>query len=522
MSEIIPTPPTKEDAGPIGRKVRRSLAVVSAGTEFLISRRGLQILFMIGGMVLAVAGWLRPPLSPDIRAIYIPLGLCNTAGSAPEEILYGPRRLGLDRLGVLLLGLLGAGLGVALWRPQRFDTVLGAVLCAAIAANAAVCCNHPGLIELIDIELEQRQQIVEIENSRTLAERSMAVYDNGRIDLLALPSADEQRGDLERGWMYMVYGWWLIPWTIAGILLTGRGSLPRRLAHIGRWAFLGIFLACAVCNRRLCAEHDWNQARRLEGQCDYAAAQKALSRAVALFPEFERMERTWLLAGKLDYCQKRSTPESRFFLAYQLARDKNRPRAIAYREDLPWWIKRRPDFREGLTTAPATLYPTLLNGGVNGDVTGQGYIDPSEPQLAVPLLEVNHETEELPGAAALMEGLLADENPNPALQHQAARLWTMVGLDAHGRSMVSKNVEPVNFEESRGLAAARDAWVRASRLRPASTARNFSWAWYPPARTTTAWAWRRRNLGRSWIRPIKPFAPTSCPSLATLVSRPAK
>src|SRR5205807_8744926 len=100
----------------------------------------------------------------------------------------------------------------------------------------------------------------------------------------------------------------------------------------------------------------------------------ALQAAVALFPEFEQLERTWLLAGKLDYRQRRATPAARFFHAYQLGRNKVRPRARAYQQDLPWLIARTQDFREGLYTPPSgydrTLSPGVVNTGTPDDRIG--------------------------------------------------------------------------------------------------------------------------------------------------------
>src|SRR5262249_23630634 len=140
-------------------------------------------------------------------------------------------------------------------------------------------------------------------------------------------------------------GWWLVPWCAAGVLL---GSRRRRWLHLAAWGLAGVVLAGLLCGSRLGAEYYWQQARHLEGCCQYDAARGALQKAVALFPECGRLERTWLLEGKLDHRQGRATRPERFFRAYQLTRDKVRPRAVAYREDLPWLIDRTQDYREGL------------------------------------------------------------------------------------------------------------------------------------------------------------------------------
>ena len=43
----------------------------------------------------------------------------------------------------------------------------------------------------------------------------------------------------------------------------------------------------------------------LEAECRFEDARAALTQAVGLFPEFERLERTWLLTGKLDHAAPR-------------------------------------------------------------------------------------------------------------------------------------------------------------------------------------------------------------------------
>jgi hypothetical protein len=133
-----------------------------------------------------------------------------------------------------------------------------------------------------------------------------------------------------------------------GILLGTPGALRRRAACLALWGGLGLLAAADVCAGRLRAEWYWAEAKRQEAQCHITAARAALERAVALCPDFESMERTWLLTGKLDFRQARRTPQERFFRAYQLGRDKTRPRAVAYHQDLPWLVARTQDYREGL------------------------------------------------------------------------------------------------------------------------------------------------------------------------------
>src|SRR5438128_268440 len=92
-------------AGPAGL-LRRLLQGIGTVVERIVSRRGLALLFLAGAAVLALAGWLRPPLSPDLRSIHLPLGIWPGAGPAPEDVLDGPRRIPPDSAGGLALALL--------------------------------------------------------------------------------------------------------------------------------------------------------------------------------------------------------------------------------------------------------------------------------------------------------------------------------------------------------------------------------------------------------------------------------
>jgi len=149
--------------------------------ERLVSRRGLMLLFFFSAAWLAVAGWIRPPLSGDISGAQLPLGAWaggwdvteSLSGPFPpahlavkvsgelgaDEILHGPRRIWADSVGVLLLAIIVTGAILALCWPRCFATVTGLLLSAAICANAAAVLNHPRLIYLLDLEAEQRAQI---------------------------------------------------------------------------------------------------------------------------------------------------------------------------------------------------------------------------------------------------------------------------------------------------------------------------------------------------------------------------
>src|SRR5262249_22674289 len=140
------------DANPTAGRPWRVAAWVAALADAVVSRRGLAVLFLAGAAALATAGWLRPPLSPGIRGVHLPLGVGNEGKPTPESILAGPRRVVPTSAGVILLALIGAGLVVVLRRPDRLGVVAGVLLCASVAGNAAAALNHPALIELLEHE----------------------------------------------------------------------------------------------------------------------------------------------------------------------------------------------------------------------------------------------------------------------------------------------------------------------------------------------------------------------------------
>jgi tetratricopeptide (TPR) repeat protein len=457
--------------------LQRLLQGLATVLEWGVGPRGLALAFLVAATALVLAGWLRPPLSPDLRSIYLPLGLWQ-ATLVPEEILHGPRRVPADSAGIVLLVLIAAGAAAVVRRPECLGVVAGLLLCGALAANAALVCNHPTLIEMLDREYEQRRQIASMSaespegNPMSPEENPMAAPNNGRVGLAGAPVADEQRADLVRGWVYLLYGYWLVPWAVAGIFFGSPGPLSRRLVGATLWAALGSGVAGLVCFQRLHAEYYWCRARALEGEGDAHAAREALRMANTLFPPFEHLERTWLLAGKLDYRQKRPTPFAHFFQAYQLARDKVRARAVAYQQDFPWQIARTQDYREGLYTPPAgydrTLTPGLADTGTLDARVGHHLFGLEAPSSTLFQTYWFANTWELRKAILLMEELLArGGEPHPAVRHQTARLWTDLGLHYYLRGTIVTDAGLVYSEQDRRLMAAQAAWLRASQISPA-------------------------------------------------------
>jgi tetratricopeptide (TPR) repeat protein len=431
---------------------------------------------------------------------------------AAEQLLAGPRRTAPDGIGVILLALLASGTALVLWRPDRLGVVAGLVLATAVAGNAAAALNHPALIELMDLEYEQRRQIVESVNIPTMQEDPMATRDNGRIGATGAPDADDLRGDPARGWVYLLHGRWLVLWAVAGLVLATPGTLPRRLRRACCWIAVGGALAGMVCSRRLAGECCWAQALRQEGTGDHEAARQALQTAVSLFPEFDHLERTWLLAGKLDHRQGRSTPQEQFFRVYQLARDRSRPRAVASLHGFPWVIHRTADYREGLATRSSSLDRNLQPGEVGSGTEDKrsGHYRPESPAFDVPgkipvegagepvvrghwrnlggrtgadeglvrkLLESDADAArglELAWAAALNIDLVAGERfRGPPVCNQAARVWADIGMTYYQKGVYFKDTDRVFFQDSRCLGVAEDAWRQASALAPANRCSRF-------------------------------------------------
>jgi hypothetical protein len=323
----------------------RALAAVF---ELAVSPRGLALAYLLVAAALAVTGWLRPPLSADIPGTRLPLGCWAGGEVAPEDLLSGRGPAGPGRLGVILLAVVLLGAGAVLVRPQSLGVTAGLLLGAALAANAAAACNHPALIELLDDEFEQRQQIATAvtrpprpdDPSVTRWPRGGEVWadpNNGRFGSLSRLDENGQRGDLSRGWVYLLNGRWLVLWAGIGVLVGSRGPLRRRWGLLAAWGVLGALLATGLCYRRLVAEHHWSQAKLREAEGDWPEARRSLEAAVSWLPEFDRLERTWLLAGKLDFSEGRVTPRARFFQAYQLSRspdEVSRRAALAVMEEL--------------------------------------------------------------------------------------------------------------------------------------------------------------------------------------------
>jgi hypothetical protein len=332
------TEPLRPPAAGLWRRARAGLA---AGLEWPLSRRGLCLLFFLLAGAWALVTWVRPPLSPDLCAFQIPCRLTPDAPGLPERaVRAGAPFLPLS-LGTVLAALAAAGAAASLWRPGLLGPAAGLLLAVALAANAVAVCNFPALVEALDHEQGQRQNIISalpapgepppLADKRT-GRIGGGPTPSGRVS--AAPVQDQEWGGLSRGLAYLLYGPYLVYLAGVGVLFGTAGSLGRRLAHLAAWAVAGALLAGLACWPRLAAERHWEQAKAREAAGDCPGARAELEKAVAGFPELRLLQRTWLMAGKLDYRERRHTPAERFYLAYQYGLSKDWSRALALVREL--------------------------------------------------------------------------------------------------------------------------------------------------------------------------------------------
>jgi tetratricopeptide (TPR) repeat protein len=437
-----------------------------AAVDVALSRRGLAGIFFAICAALTLAGWLRPTLSSDIRAIHIPLGVLSAEGAEPETILRGPRSIPPDSLGMVLLTMILVCTLAVLIAPRWLGKAAGVLLAAALAGNAAAALNHPALIEMLDYEYEQRQQMARMVGATD--DDVMADGTNGRVGLRGIPVGDEQRGDPMRGWLYLLYGRWLVLWAAIGIFLGCEGPLRRRWGVFTIASLLGTVTAVAVCAPRLRAEYCWARALHHEQAGRYVDARQALTTAVATFPAFARLERTWLLAGKLDCHEGKHTPVAQFFAAYQLARDKQAPRGISLGQDLPWVIAGTRDYRSGLAATPSGFNLSVAADAGRPGTPGFTQTARRVPQSLRP--DYNYARSREPRlAAAILEKLLEQDGMDqPCVRSQAARLAVTSGLTLYCRGPAVIDSQPWLDRRTQNvhLTAALDAWQRASVLDP--------------------------------------------------------
>jgi tetratricopeptide (TPR) repeat protein len=439
--------------------------IATALLEPCFTDRGLGLLVLAFAALLVYGGWIRPPLSPDLRTLYVPLGAWDLRDAAtPEEILMKSKGVPPDSLGLMLFGLLAVGAVVVLWQPKWTGAVCGMILAASICGNL-VLVNHPGLVELMDLEYGQRCQMVTTIGRSPVTSPLTGPFNGRIIGHTGSYEYDQMAGDSTRSLVYLDFGRWLIPLTALGCVLGTGGGLRRRIISILVWITAGFGLSGLVCARRLYAEFYWSQALREESRAEYGLARRSLNESLAAFPELRQLERTWLFMGKLDHAEGQMTTAQRFFRAYQLNRDQELPRGVTTAEDLGADPLSVLDDREELhpmMTGPYLDVSPSIAGAHNFQV------GLSRPEGFDARNYARSHDKERRIALDLMEQLCAGQiNEVPAIRRKTARLWTQLGLtDYPGPSGFTDSTGLIFFPQNRALGAAHAKWRRALELEP--------------------------------------------------------
>lgn len=287
--------------------------------ELAISRRGLSLSAIGLLAVLSMSPWLRPPLSRDLRAATLPLGVWNGTEYDPADLL-ATRRFRYDSVALPLLIVCAAGACVIAFRPQELQYFSGFVILLSIAGTAAVMFNHPRLISAMDAEVFQRDEIrrvMQVHEDFSLAGRTksrihLRNQHNGLLDVSEEPS------EATHAWLYLAWSPWLV---MAAMFITGAsvgGTWRHRAGTVAAWLSLGLLLAGAVTWRRCLAERYWKISASLENTNDFDGAAEALDNVLAVMPNFEDTPRMWLARGRLDVRRNIDSVEALVFRALKV------------------------------------------------------------------------------------------------------------------------------------------------------------------------------------------------------------
>ncbi|MFH0983215.1 MAG: hypothetical protein V2A79_16975 [Planctomycetota bacterium] len=458
-------PPTLAASG--GQRflpVRLLLMILEAAAwvgDRLVSPRGLGLAFLAVTALSAVSGWIRPPISGDIRGLYIPLFGDSDAG-VPGDHLYGLRRFVPLSVGTILLSACGVGAVLVVLKPSRVRVSAGLVLCALLVCQAAVLFNHPDLVEELDRQNTQCESLVTV--LQETVQPQLKITFQPRVGRRA-PGTRE--GGLLGMIIYMPTEQLVfLLLALAAVGLAYPGTLHRRLGRMAVWGLAGALLACAASSSRLLAEYSWTQAVDAENHGEVEAAQCHLRTALERFPAFARMRETWEFLGRLDYRRSCLTAASRFFLAAQWARNEQDVRAIAELEALVREGQPTPEIRRWLADALTARALRLFGQGQRYGAEQQWEralaVDPSQEYLRLFLaaLAAPVERRDPDRVAALVDPLLR------SVGHRALRaaLQAMLGdcyfecqrfveaRDRYRKSLKTYSLpKQINYRALRGL-----------------------------------------------------------------------
>lgn len=281
-----------------------------------LSRRGLIAFACLAAVFLSTrAPWVRPPLSADLRGWEIPLSV--TDYQSATATIEGARSVHLCSPGVVLLVVLVPTAILALHDPRHAGLLGGWLLVAAFATHSMVSAQHPVLFDLLEQQQDQRNDMITVLD-RLSSGQSLASNGNGRVSAQSVPLF--HRGRVSSAVRFALYGIWLVPLSIALILFGSAGGLAKRFVKLGVWTTVAIAITIPVCWQRVRAEWHWEQAWQLTQQADYRNAREELANAIRSFPSIADLQRTWYLAGKLDYHDQRESVQQLYYRAFQLCR----------------------------------------------------------------------------------------------------------------------------------------------------------------------------------------------------------
>ena len=286
--------------------------------ERLASARMQCLAFFIVMMAVALGGWIRPPLSSDIRAWHLPLFQTVSTEAAANAIVYGPRKVYPLGIATVVVTALGIGLVLTLRRPRRFGIACAGVLAVTVLVLGVLIFKHPLLYAAL---IDQSDQYSRMAGFLSDIEQD-AVTDVS--DARVAPSSVASSGDgagLGHGAPFLWQGKWLAVLAGIGALFGLRGTVGRRLVVTGGALVIGAVGAILICHGPLRSEFHFRRAWQQEQLGLTSKARESLDRAIAACKPIESLERVWLLKGRLDERENVDSPERAYFAALRLERD---------------------------------------------------------------------------------------------------------------------------------------------------------------------------------------------------------
>ncbi len=303
------------------------LAILALVMSLLFSRRVILLVVIAAAGVLAWGPWLRPPLSRDFRGTQLTWNTAASLSDDPLSILESPRDQPLLSIGFVLLVAIAVGGAILLLLPATAPYVFGGLLVLSVSAVASCQFNHPALIEVLEIESEQRRdmrRLFAIQHEDLLTGLSSdRVYDpTDRSDLAPIGLIDVSAS------RFQMFGPWLVGLLGFAFLATTTGAWQQRIKVLFGGLVLCLTAAAIVAWPRGVMQYQLDKAYRQEMNDKYREAQQSLAQALDIFPSLHHTRRFWLASGRLAYRLQENNLQSTFFQAHQLMLDNHVDDAI--------------------------------------------------------------------------------------------------------------------------------------------------------------------------------------------------